>query len=138
MLHLYNKRTPARALPFTFWKKIEIFSRKPTSLFYLDDYGILPLLPKQLQHSSRCNSCHETFQQRCLEKIQCPKKHPVHVEKELENIIAAFKSSGGTKRQQIKEGTYEQVNLACYKWLQIKRSENIQSNEQFNKKKPLV
>ena len=39
--------------------------------------------------------------------------------------MTAFKSSGGTKRQQIKEGTYEQVNLACFKWLLIKRLENI-------------
>ena len=29
-------------------------------------------------------------------------------------IITAFKSSGGTKRQRLKEGTYKQVNLACY------------------------
>ena len=40
-------------------------------------------------------------------------------------MIAVFKSSGGTNRQRIKEGTYEQVNLACYKWLLIQRFENI-------------
>ena len=39
--------------------------------------------------------------------------------------MTACKSSGGTKRQRIKEGTYEQVNLACLKWLLIQRSENI-------------
>ena len=39
--------------------------------------------------------------------------------------MTAFKSSGGTKRQRIKEGTHEQVSLACFKWLLIQRSENI-------------
>ena len=39
--------------------------------------------------------------------------------------MTAFKGSGGTKRQRIKEGTYEQFNLACFKWLLIQRSENI-------------
>ena len=69
------------------------------------------------------------FQQRCLEKIQCSKKHPVHVEKKnREKIIAAFKSSGGTKRQRIKEGRYEQVNVVCCKWLLNQRSENIPIN----------
>ena len=35
--------------------------------------------------------------------------------KNRDKIVTAFKSSGGTKRQRIKEGTYEQVNLACFK-----------------------
>ena len=48
--------------------------------------------------------------------------------KNREKIIAAFKSSGWTKTQRIKEGTYKQVNLACYKWLLIHRSENIPIN----------
>ena len=48
--------------------------------------------------------------------------------KNREKIISAFRSSGGTKRQRIKEGTYEQVNLTCYKWLLIQRSENIPMN----------
>ena len=39
--------------------------------------------------------------------------------------MTSFKSSGGTKRQRIKEGTYVQVNLACFKWLLLQRSENI-------------
>ena len=58
-------------------------------------------------------------------KFNAPKNILSTWKKNWENIIAAFKSSGGTKRQQIKEGTYEQVNLACYKWLQMQRSENI-------------
>ena len=49
----------------------------------------------------------------------------------------AFKSSGGTKRQRIKEGTYEQVNLACYKWLLIQRSENIPINGMIIQEKSL-
>ena len=48
--------------------------------------------------------------------------------KNREKIIAAFKSSGKTKRQRIKEETCEQVDLACYKWLLIQRSENISIN----------
>ena len=31
-----------------------------------------------------------------------------------EKVVTAFKSSGRTKRQRIKKGTYEQVNLACF------------------------
>ena len=44
--------------------------------------------------------------------------------KKKEKIITEFKSSGGTKRQQIKEGTDEQINLVCYKSLLIQRSKN--------------
>ena len=54
--------------------------------------------------------------------------HPVHVKNNREKIIAAFKSSGGTKRQRIKEGRYEQVNVVCCKWLLNQRSENIPIN----------
>ena len=57
--------------------------------------------------------------------------------KNREKIIPAFKSSGGTKRQQIKEGTYEQVNLACYKWVLIQRSENIPINGTILQEKAL-
>ena len=39
--------------------------------------------------------------------------------------MAVFKSSGETKRQQINEGIYVQVNLACFNWLLIQRLENI-------------
>ena len=48
--------------------------------------------------------------------------------KNKDKIIAAFKSSGGIKRQRIKEGNHEHVNLACYKWLLSQRSENIPIN----------
>ena len=68
-----------------------------------------------------------------FQKTPCPRG-----KKNREKIIAAFKSSAGTKRQRIKEGASDEVNLACYKWLLIQRSENIQSMEQFYKKKPLV
>ena len=39
--------------------------------------------------------------------------------------MTALKSSGETKRQRMKEGTYEQVSFACFKWLLIQRLENI-------------
>ena len=61
-------------------------------------------------------------------KFNDPKNALSTWKKNREKIIAAFKSSGGSKRQRIKEGTYEQVNLACYKWLLIQRSENIPIN----------
>ena len=48
--------------------------------------------------------------------------------KNRNKIVTAFKSSGGTKRQRIKEGVYVQINLACYKWLLMQRSENIPIN----------
>ena len=50
----------------------------------------------------------------------------------------AFKSSDGTKRQRIKEGTYEQVNLACFKRLLIQRSENIPIRKKIIQEKALV
>ena len=46
-------------------------------------------------------------------KFSVPKSTLSNWKKNREKIIAAFKSSGGTKKQRIKEGTYEQVNLAC-------------------------
>ena len=46
-------------------------------------------------------------------KFNVPKSILSNWNKNREKIIAAFKSSGGTKKQRIKEGTYEQVNLAC-------------------------
>ena len=46
-------------------------------------------------------------------KFIVPKNTLSTWEKNRKKIIAAFKSSGGAKRQWIKEGTYEQVNLAC-------------------------
>ena len=61
-------------------------------------------------------------------KFNVPKNTVSTWKKNKDKIVAAFKSSGGTKRQRIKEGTYEQVNLACYKWLLIQRSENIPIN----------
>ena len=57
-------------------------------------------------------------------KFSVPKKHYLRV-KRTDKIVTAFKSSGGAERQCMKEGTYEQVNLACSKWLQIQRLENI-------------
>ena len=51
--------------------------------------------------------------------------------------IAAFKSSGGNKRQRVKEGIYEQVYLACYKWLLIQSSENIPINGTILQEKAL-
>lgn len=62
------------------------------------------------------------------EKFNIPKNTLSTWKKNKDKIIAAFKSSGGTKRQRIKEGTYEHVNLACYKWLLLQRSENIPIN----------
>ena len=56
----------------------------------------------------------------------------------MEKEQGKIKRSGGTKKQRIKEGTYEQVNSAYYKWLLIQRPETSQSMEQFYKKKPLV
>ena len=61
-------------------------------------------------------------------KFNVPKNILSTWNKNREKIIAAFKSSSGTKTQRIKEGTYKQVNLACYKWLLIHRSENIPIN----------
>ena len=53
-----------------------------------------------------------------FQKTHCPSG------KRTDKIVTVFKSSGGTKRQQVKEGAYKQVNLARYKWLLIQRSEN--------------
>ena len=50
------------------------------------------------------------------------------MEQEQGETIAAFKSSCETKSPRIKERTYNQVNLACYKWLLIQGSENIPIN----------
>ena len=58
-------------------------------------------------------------------KFNVPKNTLSMWKKNRDKIVTAFKSSGGTKRQRIKEGTNEQVNLACFKWLLIQRSENI-------------
>ena len=41
--------------------------------------------------------------------------------KNWEKIIAAFMRSGGTERQRINKGTYEDEDAACYNWLQIQR-----------------
>ena len=57
-------------------------------------------------------------------KFNVPKNTLSTWKKNRDKIVTAFKSSGGNKRQRIKEGTYEQVNLACFKWLLIQRSEN--------------
>ena len=46
-------------------------------------------------------------------KIDVPKNTPSTWKKNREEIIAASKNSGVTKRQRTKEETYEQVNLAC-------------------------
>ena len=35
--------------------------------------------------------------------------------KNRDKTVTAFKSGAGTKRQQVKEGAYEQVNLSCFK-----------------------
>ena len=70
-------------------------------------------------------------------KYNFPKNTLSTWKKNKEKIIAALKSSGGTKRHQIKEGTYEQVNLACYKWLLIQRSENIPINGTILQEKAL-
>ena len=58
-------------------------------------------------------------------KFNVPKNTLSTWKKNREKIVTAFKSSGGTKRQRIKEGTNEQVNLACFNRLLIQRSENI-------------
>ena len=58
-------------------------------------------------------------------KFNVPKNTLSTWKKNRGKIVTAFKNSGGTKRQRVKEGTYEQVNLACFKWLLIRRSENI-------------
>ena len=57
--------------------------------------------------------------------LNVPKNTLSTWKKNRDKIVTAFKSSGGTKRQWIKEGTYGQVNLACFKWLLIQRLENI-------------
>ena len=57
--------------------------------------------------------------------------------KNKEKIIAAFKSSGGTKRQRINKGRYKDVNVACYRWLLIQGSANIPINGQILKEKAL-
>ena len=71
-------------------------------------------------------------------KFNVPKNTLSSWKKIREKTIPAFKSSGGTKRQRIKEGTYEQVNLACYKWLLIQRSENISINGTILREKALA
>ena len=43
-------------------------------------------------------------------KFKVPKNTLSTWKKNRDKIVTAFKSSGGTKRQRIKEGTYEQVN----------------------------
>ena len=40
-------------------------------------------------------------------------------------------SSGGTKKQRINKGTYEDVNIVRNKWLQIQRLENVPTNAQI-------
>ena len=45
-------------------------------------------------------------------KLNVPKNTLFRWKRNRDKIVTAFKSSGGTKRQRIKEGTYEQVNLA--------------------------
>ena len=57
--------------------------------------------------------------------------------KNRDKIVTAFKCCGETKRQRIKEGTYEQVNLACYKWLLVQRSENTPVNGKAIQEKAL-
>ena len=46
-------------------------------------------------------------------KFIVPKNTLSTWEKNRKKTIAAFKSSGGAKRQWRKEGTYKQVNLVC-------------------------
>ena len=58
-------------------------------------------------------------------KLNVPKNTLSTWKKNRDKIVTAFKSGAGTKRQQVKEGAYEQVNLSCFKWLLIQRSENI-------------
>ena len=48
-------------------------------------------------------------------KFNVPENTLTTWKKNGDKIVTAFKSNGGTKRQRIKEATYEQVNLACYK-----------------------
>ena len=57
-----------------------------------------------------------------------PKNTQSMWKKNRNKIVTTFKSSGRTKRQRIKEGEYVQINLACYKWLLMQRSENIPIN----------
>ena len=57
--------------------------------------------------------------------------------KNRDKIVTAFKSSGRTKRQRIKEGVYEQVNLACFKWLLIQGAENIPIHGEIIQEKAL-
>ena len=52
-------------------------------------------------------------------KFNVPKNTLSTRKKNRDKIVTAFKSGGGTKRQRIKEGTYEQINLVCFKWLLI-------------------
>ena len=58
-------------------------------------------------------------------KFNVPKTTLSTWKKNRDKIVTAFKSCGGTKRQRIKEGTYEQVSLACFKWLLTQRSKNV-------------
>ena len=57
--------------------------------------------------------------------------------KNRDKILTAFKSSGRTKGQRIKEGVYEQVNLACFKWLLIQGAENIPIHGEIIQEKAL-
>ena len=70
-------------------------------------------------------------------KFIVPKNTLSTWKKNRDKIVTAFKSSGGTKRQRIKEGTLEQVRLACFKWLMIQRSENIPIHGKIIQEKPL-
>ena len=70
-------------------------------------------------------------------KFNVPKNTLSTWKKNRDKIVTACKSSGGTKRQRIKEGTYEQVNLACFKWLLIQRSENIRIHGKIIQEKAL-
>ena len=70
-------------------------------------------------------------------KFNVPKNTLSTWKKNRGKKIAAFKSSGGNKRQRVKEGIYEQVYLACYKWLLIQRSENIPINGTILQEKAL-
>ena len=70
-------------------------------------------------------------------KFNVPKNTLSAWKKNRDKIVTAFKSSGGTRRQRIKEGTYEQVNLACYKWLLVQRSENTPVNGKVLQEKAL-
>ena len=57
--------------------------------------------------------------------------------KNKDKIVTAFKSNGGTKRLWIKKETYERVNIACFKWLLIRRLENISIHGKIIQEKAL-